>query len=670
MRTLLTFTLFLSIALCTPLPLHAQEVESVRDHPAYGGFAHLNLNTHTADFRALPGTPSCCPLYESGDGTGFSFGLLYELPLAERLRLALRVAYADHSATLETDEATLVSGPTGPVAGIIRHSIDASVASLGLEPLLGYRLWKGLSFWGGFHAGYLMQTTYEQQEQLVEPADMGTFENGLRTRNPQSGDIPDASSLHSGLLAGVSYSLPLNETGTLSLVPEIFYSYAITDVITDLDWRANALRAGLALKYAPLPRVPQELPPPPRDVVPDKPRVPRITATVYAKAVTHGGREYDIATIVVEEISEVKQRPLLNYIFFKDGSSALEERYRRLGSEQTEAFAINDLHHDETLDMYYHILNIVGKRMRENPETMLRIVGCNSNTGLEQGDTDLSRDRAETVKDYLVSVWEIDADRLDMTARDLPSTPSSGSEEDGIYENRRVELYSDSWDILKPITTKDIRRIATPPIVRFYPRVHAEKDVYDWLLPVKQDGQDVIIFNDHGIPPSSIEWAIAADQRQVPQQPGEISFILHASDEVGTAAVSEKGILPVEVVTLKDKRARQVVDDMEIREYSLILFDFDKSTLNEQNRRIVRGIRSEIAAASEVTITGYTDRVGDVLHNDRLSRERAHSAARALGKEDAQISGLGESVELHDNDVPEGRFYSRTVDIRARIPLR
>ncbi len=670
MRILITLSMFLTIVFCTPYPLQAQNTENASERPAFGGFGHFNLNQHGADFRALPGTPSCCPLYESGSGTGFSFGLLYELPLAERLRLALRAAYVDHSGELETEEAMLVSGPDGPVAGTIRHSIDASIASFGLEPLLGYQLWKELSLWAGFHAGSVLTRTYEQQEELVEPADMGTFENGLRIRNLQDGDIPDASSLHAALLAGLSYSLPLNDAGTLSLVPEVFYSYAVTDVVTDLDWRAHALRAGLAIKYAPLPSKEEELPPPPLEVVPQTPRRPSITATVYAKAVTHGGREYDIATIVVEEISEVKQRPLLNYLFFEDGSSALEERYRRLASDQTDAFTLNDLHHDQTLDMYYHILNIIGKRLREYPASILRIVGCNSNTGVERGDRDLSRDRAETVKDYLVSVWNIDGDRLDVTARDLPSTPSSNSEKEGICENRRVELYSDTWEILAPLTTKDIRRIATPPIVRFYPRVHAEKHVYDWLLPVKQDGADVVIFNDHGIPPSSIEWEIASDQKRVPQQPGEISFILHASDEVGTAAVSKKGVLPVEVVTLKDKRARQVVDDMEIREYSLILFDFDKSTLDEQNRRIVSDIKNEIAKATEVTITGYTDRVGDVLHNDRLSRERAHSAARGLGKEDARISGLGESVELHDNDVPEGRFYSRTVDITARIPLR
>ena len=38
-----------------------------------------------------------------------------------------------------------------------------------------------------------------------------------------------------------------------------------------------------------------------------------------------------------------------------------------------------------------------------------------------------------------------------------------------------------------------------------------------------------------------------------------------------------------------------------------------------------------------------------------------------LSKDNAK--GLGESVLLYDNDIPEGRFYCRTVEVILETPL-
>ena len=52
-------------------------------------------------------------------------------------------------------------------------------------------------------------------------------------------------------IVGVSYDLPANPQETIILVPEITFSYALTNVASDLHWRANAIRLGVSVLYSP-----------------------------------------------------------------------------------------------------------------------------------------------------------------------------------------------------------------------------------------------------------------------------------------------------------------------------------------------------------------------------------------------------------------------------------
>ncbi len=77
-----------------------------------------------------------------------------------------------------------------------------------------------------------------------------------------------------------------------------------------------------------------------------------------------------------------------------------------------------------SLDRYKNVLNIVGRKLTEVPEANIRIVGCNSDSGIETGNLDLSRARAETVKNYLSSIWSIADARMKVEARNLPDRPA------------------------------------------------------------------------------------------------------------------------------------------------------------------------------------------------------------------------------------------------------
>lgn len=79
-------------------------------------------------------------------------------------------------------------------------------------------------------------------------------------------------------------------------------------------------------------------------------------------------------------------------------------------------------------------LNIIGKRLSENTDATVELVGCVSDRGEEKNNMVLSRARAESVQAYFRYIWNIDPDRITVSARKLPELPSTGSVEEGRLE--------------------------------------------------------------------------------------------------------------------------------------------------------------------------------------------------------------------------------------------
>lgn len=653
-----------------------------RERAYVGIFGAFNLNRHTADFRAIPGVPNCCPQFESGSGTGVTAGGLLQLPLSERFLLDLRAAYTGQNALLKRTETTLVDHEGETVIGTFDHTIDARIASVGIEPMLAYRAVGDLSVRVGARAALALTPTYEQKEVLTAPA-VGTFAGtGSRVRNAFAGDLPNASSFSAALVAGISYDLPMDRRRTLFISPEAYYVLGLTPVVEGLTWSVHSVRLGLAVKYglpgasAPVLAAAGDhashdegtVPPSGNEADAGGRTPPALAAQVSAVGLRADGVEEPKVTLRVEEFLSQRLRPLLNYVFFDENSGQLPARYARLDASSVSTFRVERLFNTETLPTYYHLLNIIGRRLTEHPEATIRIVGCNADQGAERGNRQLSDARAATVRDYLRDVWGIAERRMAIESRNLPGTPSNVAEADGVVENRRAEIYSDTWEIIAPVMTHDTLRTVNPPTVRFRPTAQAQAGVARWSLTASQRGERLTRFEGEGPVPATLEWELNREGGGAPRSGETVEYRLAVRDAAGQHAESPSGALPVELVTLQHKR-RDRVADREIDRFSLILFDFDKAELNTTNKRIVGIIGGVIRPDSRVTITGYTDRMGDADYNARLSEARAQMAARSLSTTGASVSGLGEERPLFDNDLPEGRFYNRTVDVIVETPV-
>jgi len=505
------------------------------------------------------------------------------------------------------------------------------------------------------------------------------------------------------------------------------YYLPLTDIVQGVDWSANQLRLGLALKWSPVPgndpirrqerleiidtirievapvlagykrgteSATQEitesgdliittdivhrtdslftaLPVAEKKVVVEKPQKKKsaLAATITASGLESDGRETQDIKIEVEEFTSVLMTPLLNYIFFEENSATLQPKYKQLDKNGIEKFREDKVNNPDRLTTYYQILNIIGKRMKINNDAMLTLTGCNADIGLEKGNGDVSKRRAEAVKSYLMDKWGIPESRIKVQQRNLPLKAANTQTPDGAQENRRVEFTSNNPAITAPVITNDTLRTVSPPSVRFRSQVITDNAISKWSLVAEQDSRTLKRFDGTGTVPKIMDWNIDEEKGTQPQTKSSLKYKLDVTDATDEHVDSENDIA-VDQILISHKRAERIADK-EIKRFSLILFDIRSTEITSANGSIIDLIKNEIKPNSKVTVTGYTDRLGDASTNKSLAEERAQNTATAIGIPSKQPNVVGKgNAATYNADVPEGRLYTRTVDVVVETPVK
>ncbi|MBE2189784.1 MAG: OmpA family protein, partial [Candidatus Kapabacteria bacterium] len=378
-------------------------------------------------------------------------------------------------------------------------------------------------------------------------------------------------------------------------------------------------------------------------------------------------QETPLEKIKIEEFLSRQMKPILPYLFFDDNSSEVAQRYILFNSpEDANNFDYTDLLGISSLESYYHFLNIIGKRLREFPNEGIKITGYRAGKGKEVGNKTLTKERADRIRDYFRDIWLVDESRINVVYGTTPKTASNEKTELGVEENRRVEIDA-SWNILAPIILNDTIRTITPDMLTFKTQIINEAPLKDWSFDVS-GGVDKLISEKGGRNLTTAFDLLITDKINSLKNYNDLRYSLTISDSTEQIVKSETKRIPIELLTVEKKRQNETKDTI-INIYNLILFDFDKHTLDPVNKRITDIIKSEITDNATVNVIGYTDVIGDDDYNLRLSTRRAESTAHALNAKNIKYLGLGESDLLFSNESPEGRFYCRTVVVEVKIPV-
>jgi outer membrane protein OmpA-like peptidoglycan-associated protein len=252
--------------------------------------------------------------------------------------------------------------------------------------------------------------------------------------------------------------------------------------------------------------------------------------------------------------------------------------------------------------------------------------------------------------------------------RNLPQEPSNIREADGVQENRRVEITSNKWEIIAPVIAKDTFRMVTPPKVRFKNTYKSDAGLAQWSLSATQSKGELKSYTGFSDMSPQIDWKIDLNQKEVPRNDEPIRYQLKMVDKSGKTFESAEKSLPVEQITIQKKK-RERIQDKYVDRFSLILFQFDESKLSFYNERVAQLMKNVIKPNSEVRITGHTDRMGKDDYNMRLSQERANAVRNSIIDPNVKAFGMGETEQKYDNNLPEGRFYCRRVDVIVLTPV-
>ncbi len=640
--------------------------------PKFGIFANYGLNLHLSNFRSFPDVPCCSPKFTDALGWGWEIGGLAEYYLVDYFSMGFRLSLLQNDADFRREETTTVIVDGISRNGVFEHQLKSWLNYLSIEFRGNYNF---RNFWwasAGLGLSFATKSSFHQKEVITQPSDRGVFpENGLRIRNEYSGSIPELRNVIPFLSIGISTELLLQRRGMFFLYPEFNYKFYFINQVRGISWVSQQFRLGVALKYRePIPPPPPPPPPtaPPMPVFPKPITPPTIEATITYKFLDSNGVERKNSPVKIEDFVSLNMKPLLNYIFFDHNSDAIPSRYVMLTPQEAKKFTLESLTEKDILQTYYYILNIVGKKLKEDPTATITLVGTNSGKAEEKNNLELSKRRALAVKQYLTKVWGIDESRIFVEARNLPKEPSNPKETQGEDENRRVEILTDNLRILEPILTIDtLRKVERSKIV-FFPQQKTTAGVEKWKITLQQNSKNVREFSGNGTPPKQLEWTIDDKAFEQVVFGGKVGVEYNVTDSLGQVGKAKAPDITINKITV-DKKRLEGVTDKEYEYYSLILFDFAKSKLGLEHKSVLEFINKRVSPLSEVTIEGFTDNIGDEKVNKKISEKRAVEVAKWLGLRNARTVGVGEDLLLYDNSLPEGRFYCRTVKITIETPV-
>lgn len=124
---------------------------------------------------------------------------------------------------------------------------------------------------------------------------------------------------------------------------------------------------------------------------------------------------------------------------FAEGGKSMREQLDETGKIITHGILF-DVNSAKIKGESYKTLKDISQLLQEDPQLRLSIEGHTDSDGTDEHNMTLSQDRANSVRDYLVSTYKIDAGRLESKGWGESKPIDSNDTAEGKANNRRVEL--------------------------------------------------------------------------------------------------------------------------------------------------------------------------------------------------------------------------------------
>jgi outer membrane protein OmpA-like peptidoglycan-associated protein len=493
----------------------------------------------------------------------------------------------------------------------------------------------------------------------TEQTDNVTGPGAIRFGDGQSSRTMDASHASTPAPASVGAAFELSRripVASLIAVPWLSGRFDVTSRITDAAVRAITIEAGVRIlvdltpSAAPLAvsvietQAPEPIPP--------------LHASLAIYGVDPQGQRQAAPRITMTEIQELDHVPIVPAIFFDAGSDALASRYRGGASEAAL---------DVTVLLQRRLLDTLGARLTARPNGRLTLHGS---TATDES-AELADGRVKAVRRYLAERWGIDPSRVASGETRGTLARSSELDADGRDDNRRVEIASSEPELMAPIVLSRTQRRFDPPALELVPTIDAGAGVAEWSIVVTQGGRTAARFSSHDTKREHPIWEILPSDSDTLGR--ELVARLDVTDSIGHTVAAEARTVVQVAREHRQVDGRSVeMGDRTVSRHLLVAFEFDRAEPGALNLRQLEAIAQKLTPGARVRVLGSADRIGEREHNVELARRRADAVASALRAFVARqriesvtvetSADAGESGRF-TNDLPEGRFLSRGVEV-------
>ena len=626
-----------------------QELKYAKPSWFFGVAGGANFNFYRGSTNQLNASFTPPATFHNGDGVGlFVAPLLEYRPANSKWGVMLQAGYDSRKGTFDQVK-TACDCPA---------DLTTKLSYITVEPSLRFAPFKSNFYlYGGPRLAFNLDKSFEYQLG-INPA----FPN----QTPSVAVTDDLDNVEKTLISmqiGAGYDIPLSaDTKKTQFILSPFVSfqpYFGQNPRSTETLNITTIRAGIALKMGQGKNIQEAT-----DIIKDR----EVQFTVNSPSNIPG------------ESRMTEVFPLRNYVFFNEGSTEIPNRYVVLNKTQATNFKENQLElfapknladrSKRQMTVYYNVLNILGERMQQNPSATITLVGSSNkenSDGLEM---------AESVKSYLVNVFDITASRIATKGQEKPSIPSEqpGAKLELVLlreGDRRVSIESNSPDLLMEFQSGPDASLKPVQIVTSQ---EAPIDSY-------------ITFNNKGAGEALSYWSLQVADEQGKAQ----AFGPYTEDEVKIPGKSILGSRPEGDYTVKmigQTKSGKIVEKetpvhmvlwtpaktVEGMRYSII-YEFNTSkTIKMYEKYLTEVVTPKIPVGATVIIKGHTDIIGEEAYNQKLSLSRANdtkniieAALAKTGRKDVKfdVSGYGENENNapFENKTPEERFYNRTVII-------
>jgi len=639
---------------------HLSANDSIKPY-SIGIFGGINYNIHQTNIPVYRNNP-VCGIYESGENSSFNFGLKGEYIFYKNLlSIELKFNYQNLPAYFELTTADFkVYNPTMKIYEplIIKNEFNADLTYLLFEPSIVIKPIDDLplKFKLGISVGSpIFENNYNTTEEIISPK-FYTFEDQTQKHLLQSGKLNNITTSISAI-SGIVYQKFLYQN--VSLQAELNFSYPIESNLNNYDWKVIKTGINLSLnyhfdfeqkkiekfEYKEIKKEEEKI------IVKEEP---------IRKEINISAKPIEVVKTVVTQTY-----PLLPYIFFDSASYDLNQKYLRNNPENFDESKLNK----ETLEIYYSLLDIIGYRLNNNQKLNIEILGTTDGRELSKLEDrlELANKRAKSVANYLINKWGINQNRIKIVAADRPSMPTKDEYPEGSQENRRVEIITKDQEILKPVVHSKFNEYEIKSL-------NLDVDISAVNIPDNSQFLINIIDGNGNIIYNKVE-SLTNDKVIIPLNKNNKANISKSLTNNETLYLEFKSTSDQNLYSRDKLQFNIETKNYELGRLNLIVFDFDQYEINLNNRNIINNfVVSSIQNNSKIKIIGSTDKLGEKKYNQKLSNDRANEVYKYLktikpNSNYVEVKGIGDSNLFFDNNLPEGRFYCRTVLIEVLTPL-